>query len=403
MSRSEAFSEDEESQSQSKRDKRRKTRKSSDKLPVLPSHADSDTDPAVSSAPESAAPPDLPPSICKLTSFTLPRPECIIYQAAATLPNVKNANGLVILTYQLFYFQSKGVQPPFLIHIMWKDITDLEKLHRKNFDKSVKVITRDKSITFSSLKERDTLIFYMGLIRTSNSQSVQTYGFSQKRDDAEVARRINVMKAPTVFEVSLAQKLNAIVTDLRDDSLTEAMLVASGCAEIVISPWAKTGNGISRTVQYVQPLSQNADVSAIHTLMISGRVCTYEILSSFSRVNSGKFMESQMQFHFKEDSDKVNFRGAYILEWLKEIWDKEFVAASVSRANRITYYFLKSKFSGEPFNVASYEGKWSLHQPYVLVILGLIVGIVCVAVFPRDADWYRLMVGMVVLAGLFYL
>jgi hypothetical protein len=317
---------------------------------------------------------------------------------------MKNAPpGIIILTYEAFYFQSKTYQPPFLVQMHWPDIRGTTKGQRKGFDKSVTVNTRDNSITFGALKERDNLQYFIHLIRRSTAQPIQTFGFSKKSDDAEVMRRINVLKAPFVLKDSISQNLTEIISKLRDDSLTEAMLTACGCTGIVISQWVRTENGISRTVQYVQPLSQNANVSAVHTLMKSGSVCTYEIASSFSRVNSGKFLETQLQFHFKEASEKVDFRCAYVLEWLKDIWDKEFVASSVSRANRITFYYLQSTFSQKPFEVAKYEGKWSLHQPYVLVILGLIVGIVCVAVFPRDTDWYKLMAGMVVLAGLFYL
>jgi hypothetical protein len=319
------------------------------------------------------------------------------------MPTSKNAPGTMLLTYEFFLFYTKSYQPPFFIRIYWPNIKEIGKGQRKNFDKSLTITTLDDAITFASLKDRDTLMSMIELVRRASAQPIQTYGFSKKDDDAEVIRRINVLKAPYVFKDSVSLNLTEIMSRLRDGSLAEAMLTACGCTGIVISPWERTENGISRTVQYVQPMSQNANVSAVHTLMKSGSVGTFEIASSFSRVNSGKFLETQLQFYFKEASDQVDFRGAYVLEWLKDIWDKEFVEASVSRANRIMFYYLHSTFSQKPFEVAKYEGKWSLHQPYVLVIFGLIAIIICVGIFPRDTDWYKLIAGIIVLAALFYL
>jgi uncharacterized membrane protein len=69
----------------------------------------------------------------------------------------------------------------------------------------------------------------------------------------------------------------------------------------------------------------------------------------------------------------------------------------------MNFYFLKSSFSGEQFNIAKYEGKWRVHQPYVLVILGLLLLIAGVIVLPADADWYKLLAGGIVLAFAVYI
>jgi hypothetical protein len=252
-------------------------------------------------------------------------------------------------------------------------------------------------------KDRDLLSFHMSVIHHSHTSPVHTYGFSRKVDDAEVSRRIHLLKAPHVLEEQIARKFDDLVNLLKEDRLTEDILTSCGCTDVIISPWTVTPHGISRGVQYAQSMTQNCSVSAVQTLTKSGNECTFETASSFSRLSSGRFLVTTTQYYFKEDGDNVKFRGAYRLDWATDTWDKEFVAATVGRSARMNFYFLKSRFSGEQFNIAKYEGKWRMHQPYVLVIIGLLLLVALVILLPADADWYKLIGGCLVLSVSAYL
>jgi hypothetical protein len=243
----------------------------------------------------------------------------------------------------------------------------------------------------------------MSAVRRSHQSPVHTFGFLQKGDDAEVSRRIHVLKAPFVFEEVIAAKFDDVFNLLKEPQVTENMLTSSGCTDVIISSWNKTRNGISRGIQYVQPMAQNCNVSAIQTLTKSGQQCTFEINSSFSRLSVRKFLATTTQYYFKANGENVTFRGAYRLDWEDETWDKEFVEATVGRSVRMNFYFLKSSFSGEQFNTAKYEGKWRMHLPYVLVILGLFLLLIGVITLPADTDWYKLLAGFLVLAFGVYL
>jgi hypothetical protein len=181
------------------------------------------------------------------------------------------------------------------------------------------------------------------------------------------------------------------------------MIANCGGTDVLLSPWEKTQRGISRSVQWEQSLAQNSRVCATHTLMKIGEELTFEIVASYTRQSTGKFLETKSQYYFTEDGDTVTYKGAYQFQWETEIWDKEFVESTITRGARISFYFLKSKFSGETFDISKYEGKWKMHQPYVLIIIGLLLLVVGVIVLPADADWYKLLTGFLVLAAFVYL
>lgn len=368
-------------------------------MPVLPT-LDMDKPPSYLFVPEPVTPvvtskiEQLPPSFA-------PKPDSIILQAQCTLTDKKNSAGCACLTGDACWFVPKTVKAP-ILKLKWENVTEVSKVRKKGADKSIRVSAEREHITFSSVKEREAFVFIARLSAKLAKSNIQSYGFLKKGDE-EVATRITAMKAPHVFEDSVTKGLNDIVTMLRDGSLVSDMLTACGCIDIVPSQWTKTKNGIERIVSYVQPMSQNSDVSAVQTLMKSGQVCVFEMTEKFSRPSVGMFLESNIQFYFKEDEGVVNFRGAYNLTWYNETWDMEFVQAAVSRVNRMNFYYLKSKFSGESFNVAKYEGKWRMHQPYVLVISTLVLLILCVLILPADTDWFGFMAGVMVLVLFFYM
>jgi hypothetical protein len=333
------------------------------------------------------------------TAFTLPVSDETIFLTNATMTRSQlSSPGVIILTYPLLFFHSKQSRPPFLLTIDWNDIREIGKLPGKGSEKAIQVTVENEPVVFFTPKERDTLLFHMSAIQRAHQSPVHTFGFLQKGDDAEVSRRIHVLKAPHVLEEVINAKFDDVFNLLKEPQVTENMLASCGCTDVIVSAWNKTRNGISRGVEYIEPMAQNCHVSAVQTLTKSGQQCTFEINSSFSRLSLSRFLGTTTQYYFKADGENVTFRGAYRLDWTEETWDKEFVEATVGRAARMNFYFLKSTFSGEQFNTAKYEGKWRMHQPYVLVILGLLLLLVGVISLPADTDWYKLLAGFVVMA-----
>jgi hypothetical protein len=290
--------------------------------------------------------------------------------------------------------------------VAWSDISDVSRCHGK--EKAVQIAAAKETLIFSSLRDREAgtqiIVRVSAMARTARGP-LQTYGFSQTRDDTEVSRRIQELNVATLrLEETIPGKVTDLVQRLReDDHLTEDMIANCGGTDVLLSPWEKTQRGISRSVQWEQPLAQNSRVCATHTLMKSGEELTFEIVASYTRQSTGKFLETKSQYYFTEDGDTVTYKGAYQFQWETEIWDKEFVESTITRGARISFYFLKSKFSGETFNISKYEGKWKMHQPYVLIIIGLLLLVVGVIVLPADADWYKLLTGFLVLAAFVYL
>ena len=371
-------------------------------MPLLPTlELDKSESNLLANEPPSPPPPVVQSKIEQLPPGFAPKQDSVILQVQCVLAEQKNLPGFALLTSDACWFISKQVKGR-ILKLKWENVTEISKMRKKGTDKVVRISADRNHITFGSIKERDTFVFLAKLALKLSKATVQTYGFMKKGDE-EVATRITAMKAPHVFEDSVSKDLNDILVMLRDGPLVTDMLAACGCIDIVPSQWTKTKNGIERMVSYVQPMSQNSDVTAVQTLMKSGHVCVFEMTEKFSRPSTGMFLESNIQFYFKEDEGVVNIRGAYGLGWYKETWDKEFVEAAVSRVNRMNFYYLKSKFSGESFNVAKYEGKWRMHQPYVLVISALVLLILCVLVLPSDTDWFRIIAGLCVLVFLFYM
>ena len=335
----------------------------------------------------------------RLPADFAPKPDSVVLSVQATVPEMKNAPGYAMITHEALWFQSKQMRNG-LLKVRWQNAKEVSKMRKKGLDKAVRVGMGNEQIILNGLKDRDAFLFFARLELRLARSAIQTFGFVRKGDE-EVSTRITTMKAPHVFEDSVTLALGEILAKLREGTLINDMLTACGCSDVVPLKWEKTKNGIERMVSYVHPMMQNADVKSVQTLMKSGRICVLEMTETFSRPSIGEFLESNVQFYFKEEDGVVNFRGAYGLAWNKEPWDKEFVEAAVSRVNRMSFYYLKSKFSGETFNVSKYEGKWRMHQPYVLVIGALVLLILCVLILPVDTDWFRIIGGFVVLVFFF--
>lgn len=335
----------------------------------------------------------------QLPNHRVPGPDSSILIMQATLPGAKNVSGHAIITHSAIWFHSKQMRCN-LIRIRWRFVREISDPQKKGLEKAVYIGVGNEHIIFNALKDRDTFLFLARLEFALARAKVQTYGFLRKGDE-EVATRITPLKAPHVIEDSVTMGLKEVVSKLREGALTTEMLTVCGLTNVAPLKWTKTKTGIQRIVSYTHPMSQVTDVACVQTLMKSGSVCVLETTSKFSRPAHGNFLTSNVQFYFKEDDGVVNMRGAYALTWDTETWDKEFVEAAVSRVNRMSFYFLKRKFSGENFNVAKYEGKWRMHQPYVLVIATLTIVILCVLILPVDTDWARFIAGVCVFAFLF--
>lgn len=339
--------------------------------------------------------------IPKIMLIKPPPLDSVVYQTQCHLIiDGKTILGDMILTYEALYFITKQIRPPFMYKVIWPDCKETAKVHKRGIDKGITLTTVSNSITFSAIKDRETTIYFMKLIASANKNPEESYGFITK-DDTEVVRRIVQMRAPHVIEDVTKADLNTIMKTLRESDLTE-MYTVCGCSDVVTSRWSKTKNGISRTIQYTQPMFQSLSVASTQTLMKKGDICVFEISSKFSRSYAPHFLHMNMQYYFQPDGEATSMRVAYIPEWQKDTWDKEFVAAAVQRQVKMNFYYLKGKFTGEAFNKSLYEDKWKQHQSYVLVITALIITILVVIFFPADTDWYSLMAAFVVLFALFY-
>ncbi|OHT06798.1 hypothetical protein TRFO_05504 [Tritrichomonas foetus] len=327
----------------------------------------------------------------------------IIYQSTASIINkTKTIAGNVYITYKALIFSSRQVRPSFFVELLWTDTKEVKKTHRRGYDKSVTFVMPDSNVIFTAVKDRDSILKFAYLIMKSVTSNSPTCGFLAKNDEAEVVWKINVLKAPHVYEDVVTMKFSQVFEKFRAADILNDMAIACGAHEYVASNW-KSSDGLFRNVAFTQPILNPPSVSASQLLRKSGHAFIFESNYVFSRASAPNFLQMQLQFYCKEDGDNTQFRGAFILEWNKEITDKEFVEAAVMRMARMYYYYLKSIICGEKFNESLYEGKWRLHQPYVFTIISLIVAIISIIVLPTDTNWYVILLSFVIVVLFFYL
>ena len=229
----------------------------------------------------------------------------------------------------------------------------------------------------------------------------KTFGFNTK-DDVEVVKRLTRLKAPHVFDDTVSASLQDIITLLKSPDVITEYYALCGLTDVVVSNWSKDKDGLTRSVQYTQRMFQSLSVSATHAIMKSGDTLAFEVLCKFTRPSAPLFLQMNLQLFFRQDGDTTSYRGAYALDYTMDTWDKEFVEAAVNRQVTILYHFLKAKINGESFDESLYFGQWRKHQPYVLVILALVVALLAMYILKRDANWYGYLFGSMLIVLFFY-
>ena len=349
-------------------------------------------------------------------NYQMEKDEIIYATSAQILNRSKAIGGDIYITHKALVFCSKQIRPSFYVELLWPDIKEIKRSHKRGYDKSITISLTDSHVIFASIKDRDSFMIFSRMIKKSyktiKSNAPQTnmrspnrlpstYGFIAKNDDAEVVWKINVLKAPHVFEDMVTVKFQTIFEKFRSGDMLNEMVTACGGHEYVTSSW-RSGDGLSRNVSFTQPMLNPPSVAGKQMLRKSGNAAVFESQYVFSRASSPNFLSMNMQIYCKQEGDNTQLRGAFILDWDKETWDKEFVEAAVIRMGRMHYYYVKSAISNESFNVSAYEGKWRLHQPYVLTIISLVATILCIIVLPKNTNWYSILAAFCVVALFFY-
>lgn len=265
----------------------------------------------------------------------------------------------------------------------------------------VSILEKGKSsifFTFANERERNEFFDFCKIIGANMGD---THGF-MKLDEAEVNKKLYVMRAQHTYENKIQCTVNDIIKLLKEPDFSYQALVYCNCSSINVHEQTEIKGIYTRNITYSYPMLQLTNVSMTQKLMKSGKTVAFEFNMSFER-NSKMFLHVPIQFYFKEESSDVIFRCAYSLEWGNDTWDKEFVESAVRRSIKIFYNYAISKIKNKPFDESDYNGEWRHHQPYVLIILALLIAILCVQFSPVGYNWYNVLAGFIALMFLFFL
>jgi hypothetical protein len=304
------------------------------------------------------------------------------------------------LTRRSFTFSPKRPIADCQIDFSWPDIRHLSKI-TKTVERGVEVGTDTRVVYFISMKERDVVFDWIRLLADTFGRGKRSFGF-RTRDDVDVVKRLTMLKAPHVLEAVVSASLQEIVVLLRAPEFILECYNRCHLTDVVLSNWTKDKNGLTRTVQYTQPMFQALDVHTTQTIMKSGDSLVFENLSQFGRPSAPVLLQMNLQFFFKREGETTSYRSAYFLGYSVQPWDKEFIEASINRQVRIFHNFLKAKINQEYFKESGYEGQWRKHQPYVLVILGLLTSLLALFVLKREGNLYRYLFSGLLLFCFFY-
>ena len=331
----------------------------------------------------------------KKTNFTYPQQSLTIYKTSCMYSTDKSQiQGDCIFTHDNFVFLPRNTKKPWIIEIPWLSILRMTQA-QKRMDKGVQFeLSNKKTICFTQMKDRDLFWSYVIFLTEVSKAKKPSWGLSSK-DETEVVRKLTILRAPHAFEETIQANFSDVMKIMKSADLWTEALTIGGCSNIFVGGWKKTKDGISRIVQYTQPLFQSASVQATHTLMKSGKTGALEIFLCYNRTSQPGFLHVPVQLYFKKDGDSVSYRCAYSLDWITETWDREFVESAVGRLVRMNYHYIKSKILNQKFDESEFEGEWRKHQPFVLVLLSLITAIICVLVSPPKMDWYRVFAGFI--------
>lgn len=324
--------------------------------------------------------------------------ENVIFRTSCSCFGEKtSATGECLFTSQKLIFVPKASKNMWLALIPWSSILKMTQVTRRGLEKGVSLqFQSQKTIIISQMYNRDLFWSYVLLLTDATKTNKPSYGLIH-RDDTEVMRKLTILRAPHTWEDVIVGNIGDVMKMLKTSELWSDALKVCECVDVLIGNWNKTKDGISRIIQYQQPLFQSVSVSSHHSLMKSGDTCTLELFMSFSRSAQQGFLHVPVQFYFRTREDKLIYRCAYSLDWIKETWDREFVESAVSRHIKMIYNYIKSKIINEQFNELQFEGQWRKHQTYVIVLIILLTAILLTIFSPRDLNWYRVLAGFIAL------
>jgi hypothetical protein len=283
-----------------------------------------------------------------------------------------------------------------MLLVSWADMRQASKISRLGLEMGIEIATSAGIISFTSIRDCDQLIAYLRLLTEASRRAHKSFGFVAK-DDIEVVKRLTVLKAPHVFEDVIESDLHSIITMLKSAEVISEYYARCGLKDVIVSGWAKTRDGLTKSVHYTQAMFQPLQVSSTYTIMKSGDSLVFEVVSQYARPSAPRLLQMNLQCFFTQDGEKTKLRFAYLLDYTVESWDKEFINAAVTRQAKMLYAFLKAQMNHEQFNEADYAEPWKQHQPYVLTILGLLAVFTAMRVLKKDANWYGYLFGAVFL------
>jgi hypothetical protein len=303
------------------------------------------------------------------------------------------------VTYKGLYFVSHR-HPSEVLEIPWTEIGNINKINRLGIDKGIELSTNTATVTFTAVKRCDDLVLYIKLLKSARREH-KSYGFVAK-DDIEVVKKLTELRAPHVSEDVVDATLTQIATLLKSPELVSEYYAFCGIKDVIISGWAKEKDGLTRSAQFTQAMFQPISVSTAFSMAKSGESLVFDVISHYSRPSAPELLRANLQCFFKQESEKTKLRFAYSLDYGVQTWDKEFIDAAVSRQITILCDFLKARITGVEYNDAGHGREWMKHQPYVLVILGLVALLLAMNILKKDANWLGYMVGFVLIFLVFY-
>lgn len=339
----------------------------------------------------------------KKGSITIKHEENVIYKTSCWCTFTKGQfAGDTIFTKNSLIFVQKG-NSGWVIEIQWLQIIKMTQEQRKYNDKGIVFqLDNQNSIYLSAMKDRDLFWSYVLLLTNAAKSQNPSYGLISK-DEAEVVRRLTILRAPHTMEEMLNAHFNDVYKLLKSSELWNDALSICGCHDIIFGRWKKTQDGITRFIQYSHPMFQETSVTIVQKLMKSGKTASFECFMRLSRASAQNFLQIPIQYFIKREHKSLQYRCAYSLDWITETWDREFVEAAISRLISSNFNFIKSKIINEKFDQNSFEGQWKKHQPFVLVILALVIMLIIMIVSPSDVNWYKFYAGLIALFVYFVL
>lgn len=361
----------------------------------IPQYSSTNTQTPVYSPPSTA--------LIKYNVVLIPKKIDQIYSTPAIYANAKaNVTGDCYFTSTSLVFIPRTNKKAWTLEINWKDISLIEKIQKRAMEKGIELTIGDQKVAFTQMSNRDAFWNYVLLLSKTSKNSQPTFGFT-KRDETEVVHKLTILRAPCAFETILETDMKNLFSVLKKAEVFEESLQVVGCTDIVTSSWHKTKDGIVREIHYVQPLFHSTNVVMTQTLMKSGQTAALEFLIRLSRPTQSDFLHVPMQFFFRKVDGKLSFRCAYSLDWIKDVWDLEFVEAAVARSIRVLFHYITSKINKTTFNESEFEGQWRRHQPFVLMIVALIGLIIGTILTPDPRYWYKFLAGIIALMLFFAL